>query len=66
MIGKNKKIAELNKKLEFYEDKLRREMIGYRGVVHESSASEIKHDKVMVLRAFVFNLKKEIATLAEG
>ena len=66
MSGKNKKIAELNKKLQFYEDKLRREMIGCRGVVHESSASEIKHDKVMVLRAFVFNLKKEIATLGES
>lgn len=66
MIGKNKKIAELNKKLEYYEAKLKREMIGYRGVVHESAASEIKHDKVMVLRAFVFNLKKEIATLGEN
>ena len=63
MVGKNEKIVELNKKLEYYEDKLRREMIGYRGVVHESAASEIKHDKVMVLKAFVFNLKEEIATL---
>ena len=65
MLTKNEKITELNKKLEYYEDKLRREMIGYRGVVHESAASEIKHDKVMVLRAFVFNLKKEIEGLSK-
>lgn len=65
MVGKDNKIAELNKKLEYYEEKLRHEMLGYRGVVHESAASEIKHDKVMVLKAFVFNLKKEIATLGE-
>ena len=63
MIGKSEKLRELNEKLEYYENKLAREMIGYRGVVHESSASEIKHDKVMVLKAMVQGLKEEIAKL---
>ena len=64
MVGKSEKLRELNEKLEYYENKLAREMIGYRGVVHESSASEIKHDKVMVLKAMVQGLKEEIAKLA--
>ena len=63
MVGKSEKLRELNEKLEYYENKLAREMIGYRGVVHESSASEIKHDKVMVLKAMVQGLKEEIAKL---
>jgi len=42
------KLEELKEKLKDYEDKLAREMIGYRGVIHESAASEIKHSKVMV------------------
>ncbi len=60
---KSEKLEELRKELVYYEDKLAREMIGYRGVVHESAASEIKHDKVMVLKAMVLGLKEEIATL---
>jgi hypothetical protein len=63
MVGKSEKLRELNEKLEYYENKLAREMIGYRGVVHESAASEIKHDKVMVLKAMVQGLKEEIAKL---
>ncbi len=59
----SEKLKELNEKLKYYEDRLTREMIGYRGVVHESAASEIKHDKVMVLRAMVNGLKEEIAKL---
>jgi uncharacterized repeat protein (TIGR03833 family) len=59
----NEKLEELNEKLKYYEDKLAREMIGYRGVIHESAASEIKHDKVMVLRAMVDGLKEEIAKM---
>jgi hypothetical protein len=41
-------------------------MIGYRGVIHESAASEIKHDKVMVFRAMVESLKEEIKKLEEN
>ncbi len=58
MVGKSEKLLKLNKKLECYENKLAREMIGYRGVVHESAASEIKHDKVMVFKAMLQGLKE--------
>ena len=57
------KLKMLNEKLKYYEEKLSREMIGYRGVVHESAASEIKHDTVMVLKAMIADLKEEIAKL---
>ncbi len=60
-----KKINELKAKLKFYEEKLASEMIGYRGVIHESAVSEIKHSKVMVLRAMVDQLKDEIKLLEE-
>ena len=35
----------------------------YRGVIHESAASEMKHQEVMVLRSMVDGLKKEIQSL---
>jgi hypothetical protein len=57
------KIAELKEKLKKWEEKLAYEMKGYRGVIHESAASEIKHDKVMVLRDMVDSLKVEIKNL---
>jgi len=63
MEDKRAKLKILNEKLKYYEDKLAYEMIGYRGVIHESAASEIKHDKVMVLNAMVVGLKEEIAKL---
>lgn len=63
MNEKRAKLKILKEKLKYYEEKLSREMIGYRGVIHESSASEIKHDKVMVLKAMVAGLKEEIAKL---
>ena len=59
------KLYLLNLKLKYYEDKLAREMIGYRGVVHESAVSEIKHSKVMVYRAMVESLKEEIEKLSK-
>ena len=63
MAGKREKLIELSEKLKYYEDKLAREMLGYRGVIHESSVSELKHEKVMVLKAMVSGLKEEIAKL---
>ena len=63
MDEKRAKLKILNEKLKYYEDKLASEMLGYRGVIHESSVSEIKHDKVMVLKAMVAGLKEEIAKL---
>lgn len=62
-ITKRAKIQELEIKLKEYEEKLAKEKIGWGGVKHESSASEIKHTKVMVLIAFVRDLKLEIAKL---
>jgi len=63
---KNKKIKDLEEKLAEWEEKLASEMIGYRGVKHESAASEIKHTKVMVYKAMVQGLKEEIAKLEES
>lgn len=60
---KEEKLKELKEKLASYEEKLRFEMKGYRGVIHESAASEIKHDKVMVLRAIVSSMQEEVRAL---
>ncbi len=59
----SEKINQLKLKLVHYQEKLAREMIGYGGVKHESAASEIKHDKVMVLQAIIEEIKEEIANL---
>jgi len=58
-----RKLKELKVKLDKYEKDLAGAMVGYHGVVHESAVSEIKHSKVMVLRAIVDELKEEIAKL---
>ena len=63
MVDKSEKLTVLREKLSVYEEKLARAMIGYRGVIHESAVSEIKHDKVMVLSAMVRGLKEEIEKL---
>jgi len=60
------KLISLKVKLKIYEDKLAQAMIGYGGVKHESAASDIKHDKVMVLRDFIRNLKAEIQALEKS
>lgn len=57
------KIRGLKEKLAYYEGKLAFKMKRYRGVIHESAASEMKHQEVMVLRAMVDGLKKEIRAL---
>lgn len=57
------KLKALKEKLIYYEDKLRFKMKRYRGVIHESAASEMKHQEVMVLRAMIDGLKKEIKDL---
>lgn len=51
---------ELKAKLIYYEAKLAQKMKRYRGVIHESGLSEMRHNEVMVLRAIVADLKKEI------
>lgn len=63
MNDKRKKLQSLREKLEKYQAKLQQKMKRYRGVIHESAASELKHAEVMVLRAMVDGLKTEIAQL---
>ncbi len=62
-MNKQKKLKELETRLKYYEDKLADRMLGYRGVVHESAASEIRHSEVMVLKDIVRSLKEEIEKL---
>lgn len=59
----HEKLASLKEKLAYYEAKLAFKMKRYRGVIHESAASEMKHQEVMVLRAMVADLKREIARM---
>jgi len=40
-------------------------MKGYRGVIHESASSEMRHQEVMVLKAMVAGIQKEIQQLEE-
>lgn len=63
MDDNQKKLSLLKEKLIYYEQKLTFKMKRYRGVIHESAASEMKHNDVMVLRAIVSDLKREIAQL---
>ncbi|OGG24350.1 hypothetical protein A3A79_04160 [Candidatus Gottesmanbacteria bacterium RIFCSPLOWO2_01_FULL_43_11b] len=60
------KLKKLKERLAYYESKLAFKMKRYRGVIHESASSEMKHQEVMVLRAMVADLKKEISQLEEG
>ncbi len=62
-MDKKEKLRQLQDKLAYYEGKLAFKMKRYRGVIHESAASEMKHQEVMVLRAMVSDLKKEIDAL---
>ena len=59
------KLVALQTKLVYYEEKLRFTMKRYRGVIHESAASEMKHQEVMVLRAMIDGLKREIQQLSK-
>lgn len=60
---KDLKLKELKEKLLKYEEKLAFKMKGYRGVVHENAASELRHAEVMVYTDIVNSLKKEISAL---
>lgn len=54
-------LKDLKDKLAAYEKKLAKEMIGYRGIIHENAWSENKHNQVMILKDIVASLKEEIA-----
>ncbi|MCJ7826346.1 hypothetical protein MUP56_01875 [Patescibacteria group bacterium] len=59
-MNRDEKLKSLYEKLAQYEWKLGKKMKGYRGVIHESAMSEMRHQEVMVLKAMVADLKKEI------
>ena len=59
------KLEGLKDKLKIYEEKLAWKMKFYRGVIHESASSELKHAEVMVLRAMVDGLKQEVEELEQ-
>lgn len=62
-VDKNQKVKDLQDRLAYYEAKLAYKMKRYRGVIHESGVSEMRHNEVMILRAMVADLKREIANL---
>ncbi|MBN1169258.1 hypothetical protein JXA63_05200 [Candidatus Woesebacteria bacterium] len=55
-LSKTEKLKDLKEKLDHYQKKLDHEMKSYRGVIHESAASEIKHSMVMVYQSMVMEL----------
>jgi uncharacterized coiled-coil DUF342 family protein len=57
------KLTRLKEEHKKYAEKLAHKMKGYRGVVHESASSELKHSEVMVLKSIVRGLENEIDTL---
>src|SRR5438445_241824 len=59
------KIQQLKAELAKYEAKLAIKMKGYRGVIHESAWSELRHSEVMVLKDMVASLKEEIHKMVE-
>ena len=62
-MNRDEKLQALRDKLVLYELKLGKRMKGYRGVIHESAMSEMRHQEVMVLKAMVASLKNEIEGL---
>lgn len=60
---KEEKLRMLREKLAMYEAKHAYKMKFYRGVIHESAISELKHSEVMVLRGIIDGLKEEIREL---
>jgi hypothetical protein len=57
------KIIELSRKRAEKEEKYRKKMRFYRGVIHESAASELKHQEVKVLESYLDSIDREIAEL---
>jgi hypothetical protein len=62
---KENKLYLLKLRLGYYEDKLKEKLRGYRGVVHESAVSELRHSEVMVISAMVMGIKEEIKKLED-
>ncbi len=62
-MNKKTKLKELLKKKVEADLKLARMKRGYRGVVHESALSELKHSEYHVFVDYVESLRKEIEML---
>jgi len=59
------KIEELKRKKAEKEEKYKHKMRFYRGVIHESAASELKHQEVKVLESYLTSIDKEIGMWEE-
>ncbi len=59
------KIEELKKKKAEKEARYKHKMRFYRGVIHESAASELKHQEVKVLESYLDSIEKEIKAWEE-
>jgi hypothetical protein len=62
-MNKQQKKKELLEKREKYEEKLKNLKIGFRGVRHEDSASEIRYSMIKVYEDFINSIDEEIAKL---
>ena len=60
---KHAKINELKQKKIEYEEKLKKLYIGFRGVRHEDSASEIRYTQIKVTESFIHSIDEEIKAL---
>lgn len=62
-MDKPEKLEALKKERDHYQEKLAQKMKGYRGVIHESAASELRHSEVEVYRAMLRSVETQIAEL---
>ncbi len=62
----NKKYKDLVKKRAEYEEKLRNARIGFRGVRHEDSASEIRYTQIKVYEGFINSIDEELASMKKA
>lgn len=61
--SKEEKIEYLLSELEKYQSKLTELYKHYRGVIHESAASEIRHSTVKIFESHVESIKEELRSL---
>lgn len=60
------KLIELHKKRDEVIEKLRGLYKNFRGVIHESSDSEMKYTQIKVLEGFIESLNAEIKSLEDS
>lgn len=59
----SKKYKDLVEKRAQYEEKLRKAYVGFRGVRHEDSASEIRYTQIKVYESFIHSIDEELASM---